>query len=327
MQPMSGASLGMHLLEVEITTRCNFDCKHCYNRNRNITDMPVDRVLALLTFAQEKGVSSFVFSGGEASLHPQFDLLAETLLKIKPSLRLVLQTNGAASKKPIDLLRAFKVVHLSYEPDGSEVRKVASRQIVEFALQLKRQGIYAYLFATVHKGNIDKIDDIVRVANEAELDIGLNLCVPTHESPELALSPEQALQVSRKLYGLFREGKILRFTSPLVAMFCGKKSAEYIGNRGGCTAGIAACSVTIDGDVIPCPFFRTVTAGNVFQQGLERIWLGSEVLAELRDRSKFDQPCGSCEFLSYCAGCRKRAFDSSGKLTGPDPGCFLKLIS
>ena len=326
MKQISDASLGMHLLEVEITTRCNFDCRHCYNRNKKISDMPVERVLSLLSFAQQKGVSSFVVSGGEASLHPQFDLLAESLLEIKPNLRTVLQTNGAIDGKPISLMKGFKVVHISYEHDGSEVRKVSGKKLIELAQYLNGNGIYAYLFVTVHKGNIDRIDDMVETANKAGLDIGFNLCIPTHDSPELTLSPRQALGISKKLYGLFLQKRILRFTSPLVAILQDKQSAGYIGNRGGCTAGIAACSVVVNGDVIPCPFFRTVVAGNIHEYGLEEIWLSSEVFKELRDRSKFDEPCGSCRYVSHCAGCRMRAFNRSGKLIGADPGCFLELV-
>jgi len=317
----------MHLLEVEITTRCNFDCLHCYNRNRKVADLPVDEILSLMEFAQKNNVQSFVFSGGEASLHPEFDLLANSILRINPQIRTVLQTNGAASKKPFSLLKAFKAIHISYEPDNSEVRRVASKELVKFATSLVEQGIYAYLFATIHQGNISFIDDMVRVANDAGLDIGFNLCIPSHENPELALSSSQAMEVTKKLYGLYLQNKVLRFTSPLASILKGVKSEKYIGNRGGCTAGIAACSVTVDGDVIPCPFFRSVTAGNIHKCSLEKIWLESEVFKLLRNRGLYDDPCGSCEFISYCGGCRRRALDISGKLTGPDHGCFLKLLS
>lgn len=326
MTSTSDAKLGMHLLEVEITTRCNLDCRHCYNRNREVADMPIDQVLSLLKFAEEKGVSSFVISGGEASLHPEFDRLSENLLEKKTDVRTVLQTNGIANVKSRSLLKAFKVIHISYEPDGSDVRRVVGERLIEFALDLKSIGIYAYLFATIHQDNINKIDAIVESANKAGLSIGFNLCVPTYESPELALSPQQALEVSRKLHGLFLQKRILRFTSPLVSILQDKKSDGYIGNRGGCTAGIAACSVTVDGDVIPCPFFREVVGGNIHQQSLERIWFDSQVFASLRDRSKFEEPCGSCVYLSFCGGCRRRAFCSTGDLTGRDPGCFVSLL-
>jgi radical SAM protein with 4Fe4S-binding SPASM domain len=325
MMQTAGVKLGMHLLEVEVTGRCNLDCTHCYNRDRKRDDMPVAQILSLLEFAENNGVSSFVVSGGEASLHPQFDLLAKSLIERKPNTRTVLQTNGVARLKPMELLKAFKTVHVSYEPEGSDVRKVNSPELIKFACDVKSAGVYSYLFVTVHARNIDKVDAMVETAKQAGLDIGFNLCVSTHENTELSLSHEQALAVSRKLYELFLEKRILRFTSPLVAILNGSQSEGYIGNRGGCTAGIAACAVTVSGDVVPCPFFRTVIAGNINEQSLRDIWLSSPVFGELRDRSKFDT-CGSCRYVSYCAGCRKRAFDT-GKLTGHDPGCFLSLVT
>ncbi len=247
------------------------------------------------------------------------------MLETKPDIRTVLQTNGIVRRKNLDMLKGFKVVHISYEPDDSTVRKIVGADIIRLALDLKDRGIYPYLFVTVHQGNINRIDTMVDTANSLGLDIGFNLCISTHESPELVLSPKQTIETSQKLLDLYLAKRILRFTSPLVAVIQDKQSDGYIGNRGGCTAGIATCSVTVDGDVIPCPFFRTVSAGNIHVQTLEDIWLGSPIFDSLRARNKFDEPCGSCKHLSYCGGCRKRALDSSGKLTGADPGCFLEL--
>lgn len=61
------ANLSLHLLEVEITTRCNLRCKHCYSRTQNVVDMPLDRIVDLIQFAERHKVYSVVISGGEAS--------------------------------------------------------------------------------------------------------------------------------------------------------------------------------------------------------------------------------------------------------------------
>jgi len=322
MRKISDVNLGMHLLEVEVTTRCNLDCTHCYNRNKEAMDMPIEEIFSLFEFAKNYGISSFVVSGGEASLHPQFDSIAEFLLEQEVGLRTVLQTNGAVANKRTELLRGFRVIHLSFEPDGSGVRKGSTEELIQLALRLNREGIYVYLFATVHKDNIAKIDWMVETANDFGLDIGFNLCVSTHRDPGLMLSVEQVKSVTEKLHGLYLEKKILRFTSPLVAILGENESEKYIGNRGGCTAGIASCVVLPGGDVVPCPFLR-IRAGNIHEENLPGIWLNSQIFKDLRDRSRFDEPCGSCQFISYCGGCRKRALDSSGKLKGSDPACFL----
>lgn len=317
------ANLGMHLLEIEITTRCNLNCEHCYNRTQVITDMPLRQITDLIEFAEKNKVQSVVISGGEASLHPQFDELAGFLLRKQPDVRMVVQTNGAIRSREIKLLRGFNVVHLSFEPEQSGVRKSSCRETIDFALKLINAGIYAYLFATIHSKNIDKIAWMVETANSLGVDIGFNLCASMGCNEPLLLSPEAERGVIQKLHTLFLEGRILRFTSPLVAVLNGQRQDKYTGIKGGCTAGVAACVVLPNGNVAPCPFLR-VKAGNIYEADLESIWLNSEVFKVLRNRQGFDEPCGSCNYLSYCGGCRKRALVYSGKLTGFDTYCLLR---
>ena len=64
--------LWMHLLEIEITTRCNLNCKHCYNRENKNIDIPYEELIYYINFANENNVSKLVISGGEACLHKDF---------------------------------------------------------------------------------------------------------------------------------------------------------------------------------------------------------------------------------------------------------------
>lgn len=317
------AYLGMHLLEVEITTRCNLNCKHCYNRTQVIIDMPLEQIIGLIEFAEKNSVQSVVISGGEASLHPQFDQLTEFLLSEQPDVRMIVQTNGTIRNKGTELLRGFDAVHLSFESEQSGVRRSSHIEIIDLALELISVGIYAYLFATIHSENVDKIAWMVERANSSGVDIGFNLCASTGCNESLLLSPGVEKRVIKKLHALFLERRILRFTSPLVAVLNDQRLDKYSGIKGGCTAGVAACVVLPNGDVAPCPFLR-IKAGNIYEVDLESIWLNSEVFKVLRNRQGFDEPCGSCDYLSYCGGCRKRALVYSDKLTGLDPYCLLR---
>lgn len=66
---MIDVKLSMHILELEITTRCNLNCLHCYNRGYENMDMPYEQIIKYINFANENSVSTLVISGGEASLH------------------------------------------------------------------------------------------------------------------------------------------------------------------------------------------------------------------------------------------------------------------
>ena len=135
------------------------------------------------------------------------------------------------------------------------------------------------------------------------------------------LSRQEKIEAIQKLLKYEKQGKINKLKHPYVNSI--KKKAldkgEQFRIKGGCTAGIASCSVLANGDVIPCPFVR-VKAGNIYEEPLEKIWLESKVFSEIRDRKSYEG-CGSCKFLAYCGGCRRSAYQSSNKLTGFDANC------
>jgi radical SAM protein with 4Fe4S-binding SPASM domain len=162
---------------------------------------------------------------------------------------------------------------------------------------------------------------MVEAANKQEIDIGFNLCVPEGNAASMVLSADQQITIIKKLHRLHKEGRILRFTSPLTAVLNDQRSPRYIGIKGGCTAGIAACSILPNGDVCPCPFFR-IKAGNIHESDFREIWFNSKIFSALRDRKSFEEPCGSCDYLSYCGGCRARAMKVTGSLSGADVECL-----
>lgn len=321
------ANLGMHILEVEITTHCNLNCKHCYNRiNKNI-DLPIEKFKDLYEFANKYNVWTFVVTGGEPLLHPQFDEIT-SFIKNKPrNFRLVLQTNGTLiNNNLIEKLRIFNLIHLSF--DLTDVIRNGGNKNLELGKKLLNKRVKCYLFVTIHKMNCHLIDEMVQKANKAKVPIGFNVCEPVKRlEKNFLLSKKEFMKIEKKLFTLSKQKKILRYSSPLIAVFDKNKKvySKELGIRGGCSAGVGACVVASDGEVYPCPFLR-ISAGNVFITPLEKIWLNSNLLKKLRKRLSFSEPCKSCEYLSYCGGCRYRAFLNSGDLQGPDLMCYKKLL-
>lgn len=320
------ANLGIHILEVEITTRCNLNCKHCYNRTNKYVDLPTEKFVELYNFANKNKVRVFVISGGEAILHHDFDDILSFIKNNKHNFKIILQTNGLLINDDIiKKLQIFDLIHISY--DLIDTLRKGSGKNLKLAKKLKRKGINCYLFVTINKTNRHLIDKMVEEANNNKIPIGFNLCVPTHRRLDFRfiMSKIETIETEKKLYNLFLKNKILRYTSPLIALFDRHKRGIYQGIKGGCTAGIAACVVSAEGELYPCPFFR-LSAGNIFKNSLVDIWLNSKLLNHFRDRRKFKEPCKLCEFLSYCGGCRSRAYKDSGNLLGPDPMCYKNII-
>lgn len=265
----------MHLLEMEITNKCNLNCKHCYNRGETKEDMPLDEVKKLLAFANKHKVGKVIISGGEACMSSHAKEIFTYIAKQRKSLqniqKIVLQSNGSIERF-LDTydFSGIDLVHLSFDIDENGIRKIDKNHTIALAKKIEEKGIGAYLFTTVHKQNIDYIDEIVQCANQAGISIAFNVCLDTGKDGEVLLSKEQKVLAYEKLLQYEKEGKIRPVKHPHIAVIRGQKEASSK-IRGGCTAGIASCSVLSNGDVIPCPFLR-IRVGNIREKSLEEIW-------------------------------------------------------
>jgi radical SAM protein with 4Fe4S-binding SPASM domain len=288
-------------------------------------DMPIERIKKYLDFAEINKVHTVVISGGEAAMHSNFKELCDFLLSYKPSIeRLVIQSNGWIGHIPYDMLKPFDAVHLSYALDKSSSRTYTTEDNIFLAKRLIESGIYAYLFVTITNKNYDDIDQLVFNANTHHVDIAFNLCCDTGKNKDLLLSKEEKKNVLIKLNELAKTGKIQPIKHPFINVLNNRKSDGFIGVKGGCSAGIAACVISAFEDVYPCPFFR-LSAGNLNEASLESIWSSSQILKLCRARKILHYPCRGCEFLSYCGGCRKIAYQYTGSLLGADPTCIKDL--
>ena len=214
------------------------------------------------------------------------------------------------------------MIHLSFDVDNNEARIISSKKTLELANKIKEHGLNCYLFATVHSKNIDYIDKIIEMANKSGNQIAFNLCCDTGHNADFLLTKKQKIEVIKKLLNYEKEGKI----NPLKHPYANSLKQLTVPDadfriKGGCTAGIATCTILANGDVIPCPFLRIV-AGNIHKQKLEDIWLKSPLFNSLRDRKKYDS-CGKCKYLAYCGGCRKSAFQTTKSITGMDLNCII----
>ena len=322
---MIDVNLLMHLLEIEITTRCNLNCLHCYNRENKYIDMEYENIIKYVNFANDNNVNTLVISGGEAALHKDFKKICEYFAKNRNKLsnikKIIVQSNGYIKNINEKYLKGFDYIHLSFDIDKNGLREISSIDTINLARKLKRNSINTYLFTTIHKQNINYIDEIVQMANENNIDIAFNFCIDTGKNKQYLLTHKEKREAISKLLEYEKQGKINKLRNPYVNSLKKMELKEETFNiKGGCTAGIASCTILANGDVIPCPFLRKV-AGNIYKQPLETIWFKSELFNILRDRQKYEI-CGKCKYLAYCGGCRKSAYESSGKINGYDKNCI-----
>lgn len=102
-------------ISVNITNRCQLDCKYCASKGRDMSlDMPLavfDEILDALVVYPLAAVT--LTGGGEPLMHPDFEKIARSALA--RGLKLGLVTNGILVERHATVLKKFSWVRISYD--------------------------------------------------------------------------------------------------------------------------------------------------------------------------------------------------------------------
>ena len=327
---MENEDLGLHLLEIEITNKCNLNCPHCYVDRTKPTFMPAEKVYELIDAAIKHNVTRLIFTGGEPLLCPNLFEYAEYARK-KGIHSLFLMTNGLLlDENNVKKCKIFDEIQLSLDelPDTEpSIRNDYLNDLEKKFKLLRENKILFLLFVTLNKLNFKLVPDFVRYAKKQGAYVSFNCLVPLYSSlNKLTLDKKELYNTLKEISQFSKSNKHVSFNNHfkvLVDPEERKALGKYPKNQivGGCLAGIASAYVTVRGDVYACPFLR-VSAGNVFENTLEDIWLKSPLLNSLRKRHEFKTPCGNCAFLNMCGGCRALSYIKNNDYLGADPMCI-----
>ena len=312
--------LGLHLVTVEITGRCNLSCSHCYRESDEHEDL-VGFDLLLNQLAEIKPYYITV-SGGEPLLLKDVFYLAKELKNVCQ--KLLLTTNGILVRKfPRDNFRVFDDVQISLDGDRDTHEAIRGTGTFEKAMDAVRYlsgTVPVSIQCTVNQTNYKQLSSIVQISKAMKTvpkmgrmcGFGSNGLAPLWD-PHLW----KDLLQSAIGCGMLND-------DPLSFWFDEKKKKSCKPNKitGGCTAGIAGIAISPSLDVYPCVKLR-VPAGNLKKQTLKEIWQDSPLLNELRDWRNLKGYCSTCKFVGICRGCRADAWARTGDYLAADPLCWL----
>jgi radical SAM protein with 4Fe4S-binding SPASM domain len=191
--------------------------------------------------------------------------------------------------------------------------------------------------ATLSRLNAEYVMDLIDLAAGIGVRrLGFSRLVPSGQGLALLnhmLAPDSARRLYETIFSLSAKGLELVTGDPIAAQMSSPEDSEDLGDfpSGGCAAGVAGLTILADGTVTPCRRLP-VPLGRVGEDSLREIWATSPVLAQLRDRSRYQGKCGSCKRWSACRGCRAIAYayaQSQGNpdFLAPDPQCFIEADS
>lgn len=117
-----GQAMKIRSLYVEITNRCNLKCRSCYNESwrQSKRDLEPALLSRLIDTYMEFGLDQVVLSGGEPTLHPEFDEYMKLVQKY-PDINFAIITNGVnKNEKLFSYYSRCKNIKIQVSLDGAD---------------------------------------------------------------------------------------------------------------------------------------------------------------------------------------------------------------
>jgi len=285
----------LRYLEVQLTSKCNLTCRHCYQGVKKDYELPFDMLKKILDeFVELQGIR-LLLSGGEPLLYSKFGELNK-FLKNYPAY-VVLLTNGTLINEK-NLSKLTYIDEIQFSIDGLEESHDYLRGTGSFARMIKAVNIIkaktdkAVSFATmVHKKNLRDFPKLSRIIKSfGAREWGMDYPVFTgffKNNKELYPTPEEALKAMKYKFGT---------------------SYHSTNENNDLACGAHLMTLLPDGTFVPCGFYLDRIFGHI-NTGLKNAVNNRHIykLSDILD-------CMDCEYLYNCrGGCRFRAGSTEKK--------------
>jgi radical SAM protein with 4Fe4S-binding SPASM domain len=302
-------------LQIELTSRCNERCVHCYIPHENkISDIEPAFFYNVLDQCREMGLLSLTLSGGEPMLHNNFlDFLRKAkeydfsinilsnLTPLNDEIIAEMKANRLSSVQ-VSLYSMKSEVHDSitklpgsfYKTRDAILRLIDNDIPLQISCPTMKQNKNDYLdvlnWAQEHK--VRAVTDYIMMARYDHTTGNLDNRLSLEEAGRvindiISNDPDYQQEIAK---AVFNE-KINRDTSN--DLLCGV-----------CVASI--CMIA-NGNVYPCAGWQDYVCGNLKEQSLQDIWERSPKVNYLRSLRRRDFPqCLGCPEKAFCAMCMVR---------------------
>jgi PqqA peptide cyclase len=324
-------------LLAELTHRCPLHCPYCSNpleMSLKESELKTEEWCRVLSEAANLGVVEVHFSGGEPLLWGEdLDVLIHHATSLEMYTNLITSGIGLTTEKAIRLKRAgLANVQVSFQAGEAKL----SDQIGGFkafdkkrkAVQaVKEAGMHLSLNVVLHRLNIDRLDEIIQLAEELEagrLELAntqyYNWALLNREN---LLPNREQIERATEIY----EAALERLGNEMEIIWV--IPDYYATTPKPCMGGWGAIGLTVapNGDVLPCPtagMIEGISFENIRELSLNQIWYNSESFNAFRGDEWMPETCQSCDLRHEDGGgCRCQAFALTGDATATDPACQL----
>jgi pyrroloquinoline quinone biosynthesis protein E len=322
-------------LLAELTYGCPLHCPYCSNPldlaaySDELTTAEWRRVLAE---ASELGVLQVHLSGGEPLLRRDLVPIVAAARALGLYTNLITSAIGLSARRA-GQLREAGLDHVQISVQASEPARsdrIAGLPSFERKLTaarlVKKMGWPLTLNVVLHRGNIDRIDAILELAEDLAAD---RVELANTQYYGWAARNRAGLLPSRDQLG--RAEAVVRAAHERLR---GRMEIIYVvpdyysRYPKPCMGGWGRRQLTVvpNGDVLPCPTAHELPLprASVREHPLGWIWAESPLFRRFRGTDWMPEPCRSCDRRETdFGGCRCQAFQLTGDAARTDPVCHL----
>jgi radical SAM protein with 4Fe4S-binding SPASM domain len=283
----------LRYLELQITNRCNLQCRHCYIGEGSHQDLSLKQIQKVLEEFEEIQGLRLLLSGGEPLLHPYFWQINDILRN--HAFRSALLSNGTLITEEVaKKLRVHEVqISLDGMKEGHEsLRGKGTFEKTIMAIDhLQEAKIRVSVATMIHRRNLSEFDQLASLLESKNIG-EWNVDVPCVEgrlktNQEFWVSPSEAGHFLSYGYG-----------------------GGFHGSTNNSTCGVHLCAIIPNGTICKCGLFSQEPVGSI-KEGLRTCWV------RIPRISLKDLTC-KCSVAEECrGGCRYRA-KMQGDLFQPD---------
>lgn len=318
---------------IEITNKCNLNCRTCYNRsglNSKRKEISKNQLEDIIKLFSQYGLERLLLSGGEPTLHTEFDEILDLVDKY-PEISFGIVTNGTNhNPKLIEILNNKENFTLQISLDGSCEEKNSKTRgaghfedSIKFAKSIHKPNKKPLLKMVISQNNYDDIENFYKLA----LSLGFTPEFAfiyksgngSDEWENKAVSAKQkiaAINLIDKLNSEYKEEAFL----PLCLGDC-----PYCYGF----SDLSLC-VKVDGTIQPCQslYDSRFSVGNVFSFNIDDFMEKLNFISSLaKKRKTIDFGCEKCVIKSGCQkGCIASAVNTSGDPFANDGDCYVRKL-
>ncbi len=321
--------------QIELTSACNNNCKHCYNFWRS-TDcatrtLGTQEIKTIIRKLSNSRVFDIVITGGEPLM--AFKSLVECIQDAKEAgMGVYLNSNLVPlTRERAKILKSLGVSYILTSVMGSNAaihnsiaqRAGAFERVVENIRLAQEEGIGVVANMVVSKLNLGDVKNTGRLVHS----LGVSKFTATKAGcpgncPDFSEMSLDLSEFRQYLGDLCEVGKELGIEIDALEGYplCGVKDLDLhnwiVGRK--CLAGVTSMTIASDGSVRPCSHMDEA-CGNLLEEDLPDIWLR---MGSWRSCDNLPSTCKSCKLFGVCGGgCRMEAKMHGGHINDSDPYC------